>query len=266
MLAFDLATAFIANTLPLAARHTCVLTGESYHSVMHYLAGISILLAVAFSAAANDDPPPFVAVYALSQGSVSFGTMERRFELNDDGTYRFVSRMKTSGVIALIRSDKITESSSGQLRNGHFEPASYSYHNSHGDKHHALRFDYHDNVVVRSDQADGWRTAMLGPVLDKLVYQMQMMLDLANEPSNLNYTVADKNKLKNYRFDNQGRESIETHSGSYTTVRLERGASDNDRRTVVWCAEALHWLPVKVEYREKDGSVTTALLRSFSQL
>lgn len=223
------------------------------------------MLVVAFNAIANEDPAPFVAVYALSQGSVSFGSMERRFELSTDGTYRFVSRMKTSGVIALIRSDKITESSSGTLRNGHFSPASYSYHNSHGDKHHALRFDYDSHTVMRSDQADGWRTAMTGPVLDKLVYQMQMMIDLRAEPNNLSYTIADKNKLKSYQFDNQGREEIETDIGNFSAVRLARGASDNDRRTVVWCAETLNWMPVKVEYREKDGSITTALLRSVNK-
>ena len=233
---------------------------------MRYLAGITLSLAIACGATANDAPGPFVAVYALSQGSVSFGTMERRFELNADGAYRFLSRMKTSGVIALVRSDKITESSSGQLRDGHFEPNNYSYYNSHGDKHHALRFDYHNRVVTRSDQAGGWSAAIQGAVLDKLVYQMQMMLDLAAQPSNLRYSIADKNKLKDYLFDNRGREEIETDTGRYSAIRLERSATDNDRRTVVWCAEALAWLPVKVEYREKDGSVTTALLRSLRKL
>lgn len=219
-------------------------------------------MAVVSGATAADAPAPFVAVYALSQGSVAFGTMERRFELDADGAYRFVSRMKTSGVVALFRSDNINETSSGQLRAGHFEPEHYSYSNSHGDKRLALRFDYRKRVVTRSDQATGWQAAMPGAVLDKLVYQMQMMLDLAMPAPTLRYTIADKNKLKDYRFDNRGREDIETASGSYSAVRLERGAADHDRRTVVWCAEALHWLPVKVEYRDKDGGVTTALLTS----
>ena len=227
--------------------------------------GTCCLLLMACSAAASDNPEPFVAVYTLSQRSVSFGTMERRFELNTDGTYRFVSRMKTSGVMALVRSDKITESSSGKLRNGHFEPASYTHHKSRGDKHHALRFDYDKHTVMRSDQTDGWHTTMPPNVLDKLVYQMQMMIDLRAEPSKLSYTIADKNKLKNYEFEHRGQEQTETDSGTFNTVRLERGASDNDRRTTVWCAQTLNWMPVKVEYREKDGSVTTALLRSINK-
>ena len=229
---------------------------------MHYLVVLSLWLVVALDSTASDTPTPFVAVYALSQGAVSLGTMERRFELDAAGAYRFVSRMKTSGVVALFRSDKVTETSSGQLRDGHFEPKDYSYANSHGHKHHALRFDYDKRTVTRSDQPAGWQATLPGPVLDKLVYQMQMMLDLATAAPALHYTVADKNKLKDYRFAESGREDIETATGRYSAVRLERGAVDNDRRTVVWCAEALHWLPVKVEYREKDGSVTIALLTS----
>jgi len=233
---------------------------------MGYLCRIMLLLALSVAASAKDTPTPFVAVYALSQGSLSFGTMERRFELLDDGAYRFRSRMKTTGVLALVRSDKITESSSGQLRNGRFVPDNYSYHNSHGDKHFALRFDYPNVRVLRSDQAKGWSATMPEALLDKLVYQMQMMLDLASQPATLRYNIADKNKLKDYLFDNRGREEVETDLGRYQAVRLERGASGTDRRTVVWCTEELDWLPVKVEYREKDGSVTTALLRSFRTL
>lgn len=230
------------------------------------LGRILLLLALVGSARADDGPAPFVAVYALSQGSVSFGSMERRYELNADGGYRFVSRMKTTGVLSLVRSDKITESSSGALRDRHFVPDTYSYHNSRGDKHFALRFDHARGEVRRSDQEHGWRSAAPPAVLDKLVYQMQMMLDLAAQPAALRYDIADKNKLKEYLFDNHGREEVATNVGSYQTVRLERGARDADRRTVVWCAQALNWLPVKVEYREKDGSVTTALLRSFEKL
>jgi hypothetical protein len=231
---------------------------------MPYLAGMMLLLALAMGAHASDAPNPFVAVYDLSQGSLALGTMERRFELTADGAYRFQSHMRTSGVMSLVRSDKISESSSGQLRDGHFAPDSYSYQNSHGDKHFALRFDYPNAQVSRSDVAHGWSATMPAALLDKLSYQMQMMVDLAAQPATLRYSIADKNKLKDYLFDNRGREEIETALGRYQAVRLERGANGDDRRTVVWCAEALNWLPIKVEYREKDGSVTTALLHSLS--
>lgn len=232
---------------------------------MAYLGGIVLFLAVALGASANDAPPAFVAVYQLSQGSLAFGTMERRFELKADGNYRYLSRMKTSGVLALVRSDKITESSTGKFRDGQFVPTTYSYHNSRGDKQFALRFDYRNGQVMRSDQANGWSAAMPARTLDKLVYQMQMMIDLTSEPAALQYSIADKNKFKDYQFDNRGPEEVETDAGRYQTLRLERGAEGAERRTVVWCARKLDWLPVKVEYREKDGSVTTALLRSFTQ-
>ncbi len=48
-------------------------------------------------------------------------------------------------------------------------------------------------------------------------------------------------------------------------LRLEKGDGPGERRTVVWCARELGWLPVKVEYHEKDGGVTTAVLRAFER-
>ena len=229
---------------------------------MRHLGQVLLLLALAVDASATEVPAPFVAVYALTQGSLSLGSMERRFERTADGGYRFWSRMQTSGLLALVRSDTIIESSSGHVRDGRFVPDSYAYSNSHRDKHYALRFDYASGTVSRSDEPQGWRAAMPAAVLDKLVYQMQMMVDLATQSPPLRYAVADKNKLKDYVFDHGGREDIATEAGRYSAVRLERGAADADRHTTVWCAAELNWLPVKVAYHEKDGSVTTALLRS----
>jgi hypothetical protein len=37
---------------------------------------------------------------------------------------------------------------------------------------------------------------------------------------------------------------------------------EDGRRTVLWCAGELGYLPVRIEYTEKDGAVTTATLRA----
>ena len=78
----------------------------------------------------------------------------------------------------------------------------------------------------------------------------------------LRYAIADKNKLKDYEFKNGGTEEVVTAAGTYRAVKLSRGTTADDRQTTVWCAAGLGWLPVKVEYREKNGDITTALLRT----
>ena len=229
---------------------------------MRYPLPLTLLLLGLMGAAAAAPPAPFIAVYELSQGIFSFGTMERRLELSADGAYRFSSHMRTAGLVALLQADTVEETSSGHLLGTRFVPDSYEYRNSRGARHYALRFDHAAARVLRSDQPDGWSAPMPAALLDKLAYQVQMMLDLAAQPTSLTYNIADQNKLKEYLFDNRGPEDIATDAGHYSTVKFERDSAGSERRTTVWCAGALAWLPVKVEYREKDGSVTTALLRS----
>lgn len=242
---------------------------QSYHRAMRLLSGtlltLGLTVALAHAALALDAPTPFTAVYALSQGAISFGTMERKFEVDADGAYRYTSRMEASGVFSLVRSDSIVEASSGVLQDGEFRPEHYDYRNSRGNKHYTLRFDYPQARVLRSDQPKGWQAAMPPGLKDKLVYQLQMMVDLAAAPEALRYAVADKNKLKDYRFAVRGEEKVKTGKGRYRALRLEKGDGPGERRTVVWCARELGWLPVKVEYHEKDGGVTTAVLRAFEQ-
>ena len=106
---------------------------------------------------------------------------------------------------------------------------------------------------------------MPAAVLDKLVYQAQLMFDLGNSPEELNYDIADKSKLKTYLIRNLGVERVETDAGHFDTVKLERASTGSQRRTRVWCASELGWLPVKVEPRDKKGAVTIAVLRSIER-
>ena len=98
--------------------------------------------------------------------------------------------------------------------------------------------------------------------LDKLIYQAQLMIGVASNPSALEYTIADRGKLKQYAIANMGSEQIATPFGHFDTIKLERHEPGSKKQTTVWCARSLDWIPVKVEFRDKNGSLTTATLRA----
>ena len=229
-----------------------------------HLSVLSLLFTCLVDFAAAAGPAPFSAQYDLSQGMLKFGTLQRVLELGTDGSYRFTAEMHTSGLMALLRAATITETSRGQLRGERFVPDRYEYRNSRGNRQFALRFDHASGRVLRDDQTHGWSAAMPDRVLDKLVYQAQMMVDAASAPATLQYAIADKDKLKSYAFANRGSEDLTVPAGHFHTLRFERGGANTDRHTTVWCASELGWLPVKVEYRESDGGVTTAELRNLA--
>lgn len=225
-------------------------------------AALLLLLALAARSAEAGPQLAHVAVYDLSLGMVKLGRMERRLEVGEDGTYRYESMMETRGLAALLRRERVLESSAGELRDGRFMPTHYVYDNSRKKRHAELAFDHAAGSVARTDGASDWRATFSGPLFDKLVYQAQFMLDLATSEGDLRYAIADIDELKRYDVRRLGSEPVETGLGRFDTLRLERQQPGSTRLTTVWCARDLGWLPVRVDYRDKDGTVTTAVLRS----
>jgi len=74
--------------------------------------------------------------------------------------------------------------------------------------------------------------------------------------------VADGGKIKNYNFEIIGKEIINTPLGKLETIKLVRLKPNSRRKSTLWCAKKLEFLPIKVENIEKDGKITVALINS----
>ncbi|MGH8597961.1 MAG: DUF3108 domain-containing protein, partial [Gammaproteobacteria bacterium] len=102
--------------------------------------------------------------------------------------------------------------------------------------------------------------SIVAGTLDKLVYQLVLMHDLRDPSKPLHYVVADDGRIKNYQLVREGEETLEILGAPTATLRVVYSASESPRRTTLWCAPRFDYLPVKIEYREDDGNVTTATL------
>ena len=72
---------------------------------------------------------------------------------------------------------------------------------------------------------------------------------------------AERGKVKTYVVKREGEERIETALGRLDTVRISRSAGD-DRKTTVWAAPELRYLPARIEHRDSDDTPITLRLRS----
>lgn len=222
------------------------------------------LVGIAAPSHAENELRSFTATYDLSIGPLKLGEMSREMRIGADHTYIFESIMRTSGITALFRRDRVSELSRGVIQNGRYTPLRYEYDNSRKKRRFALDFDYANGIITSTDNGGSRKVRIPSMLLDKLVYQAQLMRDLASSLQPLHYEVADKDEMKTYLIKTVGNEDIVTPHGRYKTVRLERSNEDAKRRTTVWCAESLDWLPVRVDYRDKDGTTTTALLHTLN--
>ena len=128
-----------------------------------------------------------------------------------------------------------------------------------------VSFDWAARRISTTAQGRHWDTEAAPGTLDKLVYQLALMRDLARNETSLVYSIADGGRLKSYAITRLGEETIEIARAMVSTIKVSYVRADTQRRTTLWCAPAYGYVPVRIEYRDDDGQVTTATLTDYTQ-
>lgn len=210
----------------------------------------------------TDSPLPlFHAEYSLERNGITLGINTRALRAGADDTYIYSSTTRATGIIAWFVKDQIDEHSKWDYDGDTIRPLEYVYHRHGGSKtrHVRLDFDWQKHMVTNTIDGDPWRMAIPPHAQDKLVYQLSIMADLGKGKKDLHYKIADGGKLKDYRFDIQGEETLNTPLGKIKALRIQRIGDRRD--TTVWCAPQFAYLPVRLR-QEDDGAELTMHLIS----
>lgn len=214
--------------------------------------------------------PDFTAIYKLSKGPLTFAETTRSLTTNTKGLYTFKSVTRPISVGRLFASGEIIETSEWRYQNGNTIPVTYTYLDTNKKKARnvKLSFDWQEQRVTNTINGDPWKMELTPTTRDKLLYQFQLMIDLASGKAsgekNLKYDIADGGTLKEYRLEIIGPETIKSKLGEFNTVRVRR--TSDSRETTLWCAEELRYLPVRIEHRKGKSTPITATLLSVSGL
>lgn len=227
---------------------------------------ISILCITLFywSAAIASLPPDFEAVYNLKKFGLDSAKSNSSLKQQANGTWLYQSQTRTQGLVSIFRKDKINERSVLKNIKGNIVPVSYEYRHTGSSKNRdrSINFDW-DNLRANSIVSGEPSTLPITPdIVDGFSLQLKLMSDLQAGKKSLVYQVLNKGEISPYEFEILGHEMVETEAGDFTTVKLKRSRKDSKRRTIMWAAPALHYLPVKITHIEKDDSHFTLLLES----
>ncbi len=208
----------------------------------------------------------FNASFKLTRGGLKIGTMDVTLQLKDDGHYVYKTRSRPVRWLGWFFKDNLDESSRGVLSNGNIKPATYTYTRTGGkkEKHAELKFDWETMTVENNVDNTPWKMEIPDGALDRLVVQLAMMQSLAGGKKAMSYQIADGGKLKQYDFVVIGTETIDLPAGRFKTIKLKKQRPNQKRETILWCAPALGYLPVRIWQREKDDSEYQSDLVSFS--
>ena len=223
-----------------------------------------ILLLISPLCLAAQEIPDFSANYAVKLNGLQAGELKRRLSTDLNGIRTFNSVTQAKGIFAFFKPDLVEETSTWQSHDDAIRPSTYLYQRTGGkkDKYLSLNFDWQKNQVHIDDHQQPWTLDIEENTLDKLVYQLSLMSDLAENKTQFSYRIADGGKLKTYDIDILETEKITTPLGKIEAIKLIRHrAKSKGRQTILWCAPALDYLPIKLEHTEKGGSVFTAVLR-----
>ena len=214
-----------------------------------------------------DNPlPMFNAEYSLKRNGIALGISTRSLTHAKDGSYVYASSTRPSGIIAWFVKDNIDEYSRWTYEGSRLRPLEYVYNRHGGSKtrHVKLKFDWQHLIVTNTIDGDPWRMEIPPDAQDKLIYQLSIMYDLSKGKKDLEYKIADGGKLKDYAFEIEGEETLNTALGKVKTVRIQRIGDRRD--TTVWCAPQFAYLPVKLEQQDTDGSHLTMQITSFEDI
>lgn len=211
---------------------------------------------------AAQDLAPFTAAYALKRGGMKIGDVQRELRQGANGTLVLTSRSKPTGLAAMFVKDVIAESSTWIWHDKRPRPLEYTYDRSGGkrERHVKLTFDWETNAVTNDISGDAWKMEVPPEALDKLLYQLVLMLDLRTAADSFQYEIADGGKMKDYHFNVEGEETLNTALGDLQTRKLVRRR--DDRTTTIWCAEAYGYLPVKIEQNEEDHGMLQLVIQA----
>jgi hypothetical protein len=246
-------------------RHLHIITSLGLGSATNLKIAILILLVLwpALSLAEPfSNPRLFHAEYvAKFEGLPIKAKGVRELQRLEDGDYRLTS--SATSMFARVR-----ETSEFSFTGDQLAPSRYDYtRGGLGKRKQAfLAFDYGSETIQHEDGT----SELIEGTLDKLSYQYQLQLDLAklelseSSSSTLEYTVADGDKLRYYRFRIAGEEVLTTPAGDMLTVKLERIREHNsDRHTTFWLAKDHGYLLTKLKQQE-SGKGFELNLESFS--
>ncbi|MBM4227212.1 MAG: DUF3108 domain-containing protein [Gammaproteobacteria bacterium] len=206
---------------------------------------------------------PFAAVYDVTLRGVTVARLTRELSLPAPEEYRFVSHLESTGLASLLHKTTTTEQSEGTLDSTGLHPVRYVESKVSGRKRRESTVDFQRTTgrIIQQHKGETSETPLEAATLDKLSYQLALMRDLEAGIRQLDYRVADDGRVKDYRLTVEGPESVALADGEVSTLRVVYSREGSGRRTTLWCAPALGNLPVKIEYRERDGGRLVALLR-----
>ena len=211
--------------------------------------------------------PDFDASYRIKRAGLTLGSTRLSFRSTPDGRYSYDSTSGVGGFLSWLRKEHVRESSRGSLDATGIRPEEYRFQRTgdRGNRLASVRFDWPNGKAVNTVDGTAWQMDIQPQTLDKLIVQIAIMQQLQAGPSDIEFRIADGGKPKRYSILIHGEETVDVPAGEFNTIRIEQKADNMQRKTILWAAPKLDYLPVKIMREETSGAVYYSVLESVTR-
>jgi hypothetical protein len=199
---------------------------------------------------------PFTAHYLADWKSINVGTSD--LELKQDaepGHYLYTWTITARGIFRLYR-DQVTQRSWLSVDANHVRPNRYRAED--GKSTVNLDFDWDAGRVRGTSEDKAVDLKLNDGIQDVMSIQVEVMLDLKNGNLPKTFQIIDKDKPKEFIYNQEGTANIRTALGQLDTIIVSSQQSGNNRILRMWFAPSLGFVPVQAE-RTRDGKLEFAM-------
>lgn len=224
-----------------------------------------ILTLLPLTAAAAPALQPFEATYTVR---MSAARGEMTMQLTSSGEQLTASSsLRPRGLAKLFAGGRVDESTVFTVEDDRVVPHSYSMTDTiaRHDKSASLRFDWQAGRASGSDEDGPVEHPADRQTYDRASIQYALMLDLLHGRRASGYTMLDGDRAKQLAVTYEEGLVIDVPLGEYDVIRVQHQAQGSRRRTVLYCASRLGYLPVRIEHYKDDKLNVRAELSEFTQ-
>lgn len=192
---------------------------------------------------------PYRVVYQVSMGALSATAVE---ELKEVATGSYTVSQKMDSMMA-----EVEENSRFRVIEGRLRPDAYDYEFSAFFKKRVQKevFDWRAGTVTHTYKDKTSKDKIKPGTYDRFSSRLQLREDLAAGLKEMHYTVAEKGRLRDYRFAVGPEELITTPLGTLRAVKVTRVREQGSKRqTHLWLALDWDYILIALHQLEKDGS------------
>ena len=184
-----------------------------------------------------------------------------------EGRYRLSTTGKTIGVAALFYPLGVSSGSEGRTTAAGFQPELFQVDrtNRKGEKQFRVAFDW-DAGVARFSGTEGSREVPLRPASLDLLSLICQLSVLKLEPGPIQLNLTNGRKLDTYEIEVGPQEVVETPMGNLRAVYVKQLRKPGDEGIEVWLALDFAYLPVRLRFTDRKGSIAGEQLVTDIQL